>query len=218
MDLRIPAICVVTRARGTADSVERGALLDRLAAAAAAGATMVQVRERQFDDRQLLEFLRQVISAVRPAGTLVLVNDRTDVAIAADADGVHLKSDAPPVEEVRRLAPAPFTIGRSVHSEEEAAAAESSGGCDYLLFGTVFRSPSKPGDHPTAGIDGLQRVCRRVRIPVLAIGGITVSRAADVVTAGASGVAAISLFSDAHDIAGLVHALKDALTLPARHG
>jgi thiamine-phosphate pyrophosphorylase len=214
--LRLPVICIVTRARGRADSAERASLLGRLAAAATAGATMVQVRERQFDDRQLLVFMRQVIAAIRPAGALALVNDRTDVALAAGADGVHLKSDGPAAEDVRRIVPEGFVIGRSVHSEEEAAGAARSGACDYLLFGTVFHSASKPDDHATTGIGPLAQVCRRVAVPVLAIGGVSVDRAPEIAAAGAAGVAAISLFSEADDIVGTVAALAAALTLPAR--
>src|SRR5688500_13968870 len=127
MPLQLPAICIVTRVRGTAAGVERAALLDRLAAGARAGATMIQVRERQIDDRSLLEFLEQLVDAVRPSGTAVVVNDRADLALAAGGDGVHLKSDGPPAEEVRRITPGGFLIGRSVHSEEEAVTAAASG-------------------------------------------------------------------------------------------
>lgn len=207
--LRLPAVCIVTRGRGTASSPERSSLLERLAAAARAGAAIVQVRERQLDDRQLLEFVTQVIGMVRPAGTLVLVNDRVDVALAAGADGVHLKSDAPPAGDVRQIASPELVIGRSVHSAEEAAAA---GACDYLVFGTVFPSGSKPAGHPVAGIEALKRVCESTTLPVFAIGGISVNRATAVAAAGAAGVAAIGLFSDANDISATVTALRSALT------
>lgn len=212
--IRQPAICVVTRARGRAGSSERDGLLARLTAAAEAGATMVQVRERQFDDRELLGFVRDVVDAVRPSGTLVLVNERTDIALAARADGVHLKSDAPSTADVRRIVPGAFLVGRSVHGDEEAAGVEAAGGCDYLFFGTVFPSASKSAGHPVAGLDGLEAVCRRVTLPVVAIGGISVERAPRVAAAGAAGVAAISLFAEAPDVGAKVRALADALTLP----
>lgn len=215
MRLQKPIICIVTRARGEAESPERDALLVRLGAAAASGATMVQVRERQLDDRALLTFVGQIAAHVRRAGALVTVNDRVDIALAAGADGVHLKSDAPSAGEVRRIVPPEFVIGRSVHSDDESAAVAASGGCDYLMFGTVFRSRSKPEDHPVAGVENLARVCRRVALPVVAIGGISVDRAADVASAGAAGIAAISLFADVPDVAATVAALRDALTLPA---
>lgn len=216
MAFRLPAICIVTRVRGREGSAERAALLDRLERAARAGATMVQVRERQVDDRDLAGFVARLVDRVRPAGARVTVNDRTDIALAAGADGVHLKSQAPHAADVRRIVPAGFLIGRSVHAEEEAAAVAAAGGCDYLLFGTVFPSPSKPPDHPAAGVGALAAVCRRVPLPVLAIGGIGVDRAGAVVAAGAAGVAGISLFTDAVDVAATVRGLRDALTLPPR--
>jgi thiamine-phosphate pyrophosphorylase len=209
---RTPAICVITRGRGERGSREREALIGRLAAAAHAGATMVQVRERQFDDRELLTFVGQVIDAVRPFGMLVIVNERTDVALAARADGVHLKSNAPSVTDVRRIVPAGFIVGRSVHSHDEGAAIAAEGGCDYLMFGTVFPSASKPAGHPIAGVEALEAVCGRVRLPVLAIGGITLERASRAIEAGAAGVAAISLFADTPDIDATVRGLRSALT------
>jgi thiamine-phosphate pyrophosphorylase len=212
-----PAVCLVTRVRGREGSSERVALLDHLIAAARAGIDLIQVRERQLSDKDLLGFVRELIREVRPLATRVLVNDRTDIAVAAAADGVHLKGDAPPAADVRSIVPAGFVIGRSVHGVAEAEAAAAAGGCDYLLFGTVYRSASKPDDHPVAGIDGLTAVCRRVTLPVLAIGGITIERAPDVAAAGAAGIAAISLFSASTDVAGDVGALRHALTLPARH-
>lgn len=213
--IRRPAICVVTRGRGREASPERHTLIGRLAAAAEAGATMVQVRERQFDDRDLLCFVQQVVEAVRPAGAVVTVNERTDIALAAGADGVHLKSDAPSAADVRRIVPASFIVGRSVHSVVEAEAAEAAGGCDYLFFGTVFPSASKLPDHPVAGADQLASVCRAVGLPVIAIGGISIERAPRVAAAGAAGVAAISLFTDAGDLTATIQALADALT-PSR--
>lgn len=212
MTLAEPVVCVVTRARGGDGSPERTALLDRLASAARAGASVVQIRERHFDDRALLAFTAQVIGAVRPAGSAVVVNDRTDVAIAAGADGVHLKSDGPDPREVRGLVPPGFLIGRSIHAVAEARAALA---CDYLLFGMVFSSRSKPADHPVAGLEMLAEVCRAARVPVLAIGGITRERAGHVRAAGAAGVAAISLFAEAPDIAEATRGLRDALTVPA---
>ena len=217
MSIRQPAICVVTRGRGSADSSERAALLERLESAASAGATIVQIRERQFDDRELVRFTEQVADAVRPHRVLVAVNERVDIALAAGAGGVHLKSNSPPVSDVRRIVPAEFVVGRSVHSVEEAVAAERSGGCDYLFFGTVFPSTSKPADHVVAGVEALERVCHAVALPVIAIGGISRERAPLVVRAGAAGIAAISLFADSRDIASTVREVHDALTLPSRN-
>ena len=212
--LTVPIVCVVTRGRGATGSEERQRLVGRLRMAARAGANMVQVRERTFDDRLLAEFVADVIDAVRPEGASVIVNERTDLALTVSADGVHLKSDAPPAPEIRLIVPAGFVIGRSVHSDVEAAAAGAAGGCDYLVFGTVFRSASKVDDHPVAGVEALRRACAAVSLPVIAIGGISPARVEDVRRAGAAGVAAISLFTEAQDIAAVTGTLRDALTLP----
>ena len=212
-----PALCLVTRVRGREGSPERAQLLDHLVAAASAGVDLVQVRERQLSDRALVAFIRELIREVRPFATRVLVNDRTDVALAAAAGGVHLKSHAPPAPDVRSIVPDGFLIGRSVHSLAEAEAASARGGCDYLMFGTVYPSASKPADHPIAGIEGLKAVCRGVTTPVLAIGGITIERAPAVSAAGAGGIAAISLFSNSRDLAADAADLRRALTLPARN-
>lgn len=216
MTLPRPAVCLVTRVRGREGSLERAALLEHLTAAARAGVDLVQVRERQFSDREMLAFVRDLARRLQPFPTRVLVNDRTDIALAAGAAGVHLKSHAPPAADVRSIVPDGFLIGRSVHDEAEAEAVASDGACDYLLFGTVYPSESKPSDHPVAGLEGLSAVCRRVTLPVLAIGGITVERAPAVAAAGAAGVAAISLFSASPDLAADTAALRHALTVPAR--
>lgn len=217
MTLHVPIVCVVTRARGASGSPERTALLSRLTAAADAGASFIQVREKHLDDRQLLAFLEELLAAVRGTGCRVLLNDRIDIAIAAGAHGVHLKSDGVGVQDVRTIVPAGFIVGRSVHSEREAVETENAGGCDYAFFGTVFPSPSKADDHPIAGVDALRQVCASVSLPVVAIGGITPPRAAEAARAGAAGVAAITLFTEAADIRQAVLALRDALTANRRN-
>ena len=210
-----PIVCVITRARGLTGSPERLALLARLKGAAAAGAAFIQVRERQLSDRALVAFVRELVECTRDSDCRVMVNDRPDIAIAAGAAGVHLKERSLAVADVRRIVPGAFIVGRSVHTEVDATAAEEGGGCDYLLFGTVFPSASKPDDHPIAGIDALRRVCERVSLPVLAIGGINTDRASSVAAAGAAGAAGISLFSEATDMGAAVRALQAALTPPS---
>ena len=118
MSLSAPIVCVVTRVRGVEGSPERRALLDRLGAAAAAGASLIQVRERQLSDRALLLFVRDLVAQTGGTACQVLVNDRPDIAIASGAAGVHLKDQSFSVADVRRIAPSPFLVGRSVHSED----------------------------------------------------------------------------------------------------
>jgi len=118
-----------------------------------------------------------------------------DVALSAGAHGVHLRSDSMPAVRVRAIAPRSFVIGRSVHSPGEAADAAQDQNLDYLVFGTVFMTRSKPGVG-AAGIDALAAVCAGVPLPVLAVGGMTRPRLGSVARAGAAGFAAIGLFAD----------------------
>ena len=137
----------------------------------------------------------------------VLVNDRLDVALAAGAGGVHLGGQSMPVSTVRQLAPRPFVIGVSCHSLGEAIAAESAG-ADYLLLGPVFETPSKLKYGPPLGLDELRKVNARIRIPVLALGGITVERVRPCLEAGAAGIAGIRIFQDCESIEALVRELR----------
>ena len=142
-----------------------------------------------------------------PAHARVLVNDRLDVALAAGAAGVHLGGQSMPVSTVRQLAPRSFVIGVSCHSLEEAIAAESAG-ADYLLLGPVFETPSKLKYGPPLGLDELRRVNAQIRIPVLALGGITVERVRPCLEAGAAGIAGIRIFQDCESIEALVRELR----------
>lgn len=171
-----------------------GDVVARIAAAARAGADLIQIRERGLEAGALIALTRAALQAVAGTPARIVVNDRLDVALAAGAAGVHLRGDSFAAARVRSIAPAGFLVGRSVHSEEEAAAIEAAGGCDYLMFGTVFASASKAAGHQPAGLDALARVCARVRTPVLAIGGVTADSVPSLRAAGAAGVAGISLF------------------------
>jgi len=213
-----PAICLVTSGTAEPGGRQDGAGIDVAALAgraSTAGVDIVQVREPRLSDAALLATVRRVLEAVDRSRTAVLVNDRVDVALAAEADGVHLRADAMRASRVRAIAPGRFLIGRSIHSADEAREAEQDGGVDYMIFGTVFPSAGKPPDHPVAGLGALEAACAATRVPVLAIGGITVARAAEVAAAGAAGVAAIGLFTAAarggtEDMATLVRDVRRA--------
>jgi thiamine-phosphate pyrophosphorylase len=157
---------------------------------------LVQVRERDLDGGPLTSLVRRCVDAVRGSRARVLVNDRVDVALAAGAHGVHLRADSVPAARVRAICPPGFLLGRSVHARDEAIAAAAAGGLDYLLFGTVFATPSKPGRAP-AGLAVLADVASAVTIPVLAVGGVTPDTVEQVVRAGAAGFAAIGMFAAA---------------------
>ena len=206
IDVGRPTLCLVSDRR----AIGERPLVAFIGEAARAGVDLIQIRERDLDDRALVTLARDAVAAVRGTGARVIVNDRIDVALAAGAAGVHLRADSIPAGRVRAMAGAGFLVGRSVHHEDEAAASDAEGACDYLIFGTVFPSSSKPPAHQAAGLAALSRVCARVTVPVLAIGGISTARASDVARAGAAGVAAIQLFADAADLHETVRALRRA--------
>ena len=189
-------ICLVTdrqRVSAGPDAAER--LVDLVASASRAGVDLVQIRERDLDGRPLVALVRACLNAARGTRAKVLVNDRADVALAAGAHGVHLRGDSISAARLRTLLPDGAIVGRSVHSAEEAAAAVRDAGADYLIFGTLFETASKSPYHHLATLDDLTDVCRAAgELPVLAIGGMNVERAALVRRAGASGVAGIGLF------------------------
>ena len=165
--------------------------LDRwLDDAIAAGVDLIQIRERDLDPAELVDLVSRVVGRAASTPTRVVVNERADVAIAAGADGVHLRSDGPPVDRVRTLRATPWVVGRSVHRGDDLAPFHLA---DYLLFGAVFGGGSKPAAAPVAGVAALQEAVMSTRVPVMAIGGITPERARECVAAGAAGVAAISL-------------------------
>lgn len=184
--------------------------MDVIAAAGAAGVDIVQIRERNLDDRALLDLTRRAVAATRETACRIVVNERLDVALAGGAAGVHLRGDSFAGSRVRRIVPERFLIGRSVHGVAEARAIAREGACDYVVFGTVFPSLSKPTGHAVAGLDALAAVCDAVELPVLAIGGITRHNAGDVAAAGASGIAAIGLFESAQSMPVTVAALRRA--------
>lgn len=189
-----PVLCFVTDRRRFGRSWE-DALVNRVRAAAVEGVHLIQIRERDLDGGPLTRLVTACVNAVRGTRTRVLVNDRFDVAVAAGAHGVHLRGDSFPASRVRACAPPGFLIGRSVHSVSEAVVTADADGdaINYLIFGTVFESSSKP-DRVAAGLQELSAVACATRIPVLAIGGVTSGRIADVMRTGAAGVAGISLF------------------------
>jgi thiamine-phosphate pyrophosphorylase len=190
---------------------DASALAAIIRSAAEAGVDWIQIREKDLEARPLAELVRGALAETRETGARILVNDRLDVALAAGAAGVHLGETSLPVEivaEWRRAANRKhFLIGVSCHSPDAALAAER-GGADYVFFGPVFATPSKAAFGPPQGIARLREVCLSVKIPVLAIGGITAENAGNCLEAGAAGIAAIRFFQESPDVAAAVlHAL-----------
>jgi thiamine-phosphate pyrophosphorylase len=222
---RKPILCYVTDRRSflaapQKDSLE--ALLEKIQQAAAAGVDWIQLRERDLSSKQSASLTREALHRVSKqagrakGGTRILVNDRLDVALAEQAGGVHLGENSLPVQEAKRLleaslavksVPPDFLAGVSCHSLEAAQSAAIAG-ADYIFFGPVFATPSKAAYGAPQGLERLAELCTSVAIPVLAIGGITLGNAPACFRAGASGIAAIRLFQDSADPAGIVRAMR----------
>ena len=154
----------------------------------AAGARLVQIRDKRLGAGQLCEAVR---AARRVPDVRLIVNDRLDVALAAGADGVHLGDRDLPVAAARRLAGEAFVIGVSSHSVEQALRAQEED-CDYVALGPVYATATKTDARPAVGLDAIRRVSRRKAKPLVAIGGITLTTARDVLDAGADTLAVVS--------------------------
>jgi thiamine-phosphate pyrophosphorylase len=217
-----PILCYVTDRRSlSADPVATAdpfaAILQSIDAFASAGIDLVQIREKDLDEKQCGSLVGRAIHSAwshyrkGQSFTGIVVNHDVSVAITAKASGVHLTENSVSVTDAIETAAAylrkDLWVGKSCHSLEGAKAAECEG-ADYLFFGPVFPTPSKDPFGPPQGLDRLAEVCRGVQIPVLAIGGITQENIPDCLASGASGIAAIRLFQDAPDPAATIRALR----------
>jgi thiamine-phosphate pyrophosphorylase len=219
---KLPVLCYVTDRCGLSlvvSPAHSSFLVPKIEALLSAGIDWVQIREKDLCARNLSALTRQALSLTAPECTperpdrpRIVVNDRLDVALAEAAGGVHLGENSLPVKEAKQLAAArrpnhDFVVGVSCHSLESAKSAADEG-ADYIFFGPVFATPSKAAFGPPQGIDRLAAVCREIRIPVLAIGGITPDNFRHCLEAGAAGIAAIRLFQNAADPAAAVRSLR----------
>jgi len=204
-----PVICLITD-RHRFGATWEPPLVERVRAAARAGVHLIHVRERDLAGGPFARLTENCVTAVHGTRARVVVNDRLDVALAAGAHGVHLRGDSMDAARIRRIVPADFLIGRSVHSVGEALAVSADGVVDYLIFGSVFQTTSKPG-REAAGLHELAEVSAATTLPVLAVGGISPARAGAIAGTGASGIAAIGLFADAPIDA--VHRIVEQVTL-----
>jgi thiamine-phosphate pyrophosphorylase len=196
------------------ESVRRRALLDKIVEATSAGVDYIQLRERGLTVRELDALAREVVEVVHQnsTSTRLLINSRTDVALAARADGVHLRAEDISASDVKKLlgnsnqasTTCRFLVAVSCHGKEDVIRAASDQ-ADFAVFAPVFGKSNSRGIRAT-GISALGEVCH-LKIPVFALGGITVENAASCLDAGASGIAGIRIFQE-NKIADVVRALR----------
>ncbi|WP_034850331.1 thiamine phosphate synthase [Inquilinus limosus] len=168
------------------------------AAAARGGVTLVQLRDPDATTRALIAAAGALQAVLAPHGIPLIVNDRVDVALAAGADGVHLGDRDMPAATARRLLGPDRIVGVTVHDAAEARAVDPAV-ADYAGIGPVFATTTKAGARPAIGVDGFRALRRLVPLPAVGIGGIDAGRAADVIAAGANGVAVVSAICAAPD-------------------
>lgn len=181
-----------------------------LSQAIVAGVPAIQLRERDLPTGELLSLAREVHALAVPRAVPLILNDRVDLVLALNLDGVHLRANSLPVSAVRQLIGPDRLIGISTHSVEEVQRANHDG-ADYIIFGPIFDTPSKRSFGSPLGLNVLADVCRDSVVPIFAIGGITRERVRDVRRAGAHGVAVIGALLMCADISAAVHEFGEAL-------
>lgn len=169
-----------------------------VAEAVKGGATMVQLREKDIDTRGFIELAKRLQPVLREAGVPLIINDRVDVALAVDADGVHIGQSDMPYEIARRLLGPDKIIGLSVENMDEVREANSLD-VDYIGVSPVYSTATKTDTAPPFGLDGLREAVRLSRHPVVAIGGMNARTAADAFATGVDGIAVVSAICSAED-------------------
>lgn len=180
------------------------------------GARIVQLRAKDAAPRDILVAARAVREATERSGALFIVNDRVDIAMISGADGVHLGQNDLPVAEIRGLIGPDRIIGLSTHDVKEAVEAETLG-ADYISLGPIFPTRSKKDAHPPRGLPLLSEIRKAVRLPIVAIGGITRENMEDVFKAGADSVAIISGILMERDISAKVASIVFRIERPGAY-
>jgi thiamine-phosphate pyrophosphorylase len=197
-----------TTDRTTTASEDFANVLGLAKAAVAAQIDLLQIREKNLSARVLYELAASVAAITRGSATKVLVNDRSDIASAAGADGVHLAANSLPADVIRRAFGPEFLIGVSTHSLAEATMAKKSG-ADFVVFGPIFETESKLQFGEPLGLEQLQKVASAVApFPVLALGGVELDNVATCHRAGARGVAAIRMLNDPKKLDRIVNTVR----------
>lgn len=192
-------------------------LTEVVRAAIAGGATVIQLREKDIDTRRFIELGQQLLSITRAADVPLIINDRVDVALAVDADGVHVGQDDMPASIARRLLGPDKLLGVTVSNVEEARQAQTDG-ADYLGTNAVFATPTKTDTGQPMGLEGLHQVSETVPLPLVGIGGVKIDNAAEVIRAGGAGVAVVSAVVAADDVEAAARRLREVIDAARQHG
>jgi thiamine-phosphate pyrophosphorylase len=176
------------------------------------GVTIVQLRAKGFETRRFLELATRMASVLKRRSVPLIINDRVDIALACGADGVHLGQDDMPLDKARQLLGKSKIIGVSVNTLKETREAERLG-ADYIGLGPIYATTTKDTDLPVLGPEGIRPMRQKIGIPIIAIGGINSGNAADVMKAGAAGIAVVSAILDATDPRSAAAELKKALSI-----
>ena len=176
----------------------------------AGGVRLIQYRDKGATSRELFERSRPLLAKIRGAGGTFIINDRADVALAVGADGVHVGQDDLPVDMARVVVGAGRMVGFSTHNLEQVALADKTS-ADYIAFGPIFATQSKSQPDPVVGLEGLRCAREATRKPLVAIGGITLGKAGEVMAAGADSVAVIADLLRAPDVRARARAYLEAL-------
>ena len=212
LNLQKPIIYLITggETTGTTTPASEGfsRLLNLVEAAVAANVNLIQLREKNLKPVVLYELASQAAGITRGSLTRLLVNDRADVARAAGADGVHLTNRSIKASVIRSTFGDDFLIGASTHTFSEALEARA-GGADFAVFGPVFETASKRLYGEALGLGQLEQIASELQpFPILALGGVNVDNAIHCFRAGAGGIAAIRLLSNASDLSAAVNAIR----------
>jgi thiamine-phosphate pyrophosphorylase len=194
---------------------DRDGMQHALDAALAGGADLFQLRDKDASDDELLAAAETAREKCRAAGALFLINDRPDLAVACDADGVHVGQDDTPVGRAREIVGPDAIVGLSTHSMKQAQAGCRSG-ADYIAVGPVHATPTKEG-RPAIGVEPIKYAAAHVNVPWFAIGGIDTKTVGDVVRAGARRIVVVRALTDADDPEAVARALRTSLN-GARRG
>jgi thiamine-phosphate pyrophosphorylase len=178
--------------------VRRSSLAEAIEAALKGGIKAVQLREKDLSGRELYETALELRSLTALYGAKLFINDRTDIALAVDADGVHLGGGSMPVHAARRVLGGDKLIGVSCHDRAGALSAEENG-ADFITFGPVYHTPSKAPYGDPVGIAALKETAGLLRIPVFALGGVKKENVPEAIASGAHGIALISAVIAAED-------------------